>query len=94
MSILESATILLAISFILVLLGVLLIFVGSLKKSDRETSRVEGGGVIIVGPIPIVIGSSEKISKILVILAIILTILTFIVFLYTSRLLEPVVVQP
>ena len=41
---------------------------------------VEGGGVIIIGPIPIAFGTSKKITGILLILAIILFLLTVISF--------------
>jgi len=63
---------LLLTGFIIVFIGILVIFLG---LTGRGKGKVEGGGVIIIGPIPIVFGSSQKVSTILVVLAIILTIL-------------------
>ncbi len=47
-----------------------------IPKMDEETKRrIEAGGVIIIGPIPIVFGTSKRIVKSLLILSIILMIL-------------------
>ncbi len=75
---------LMIIGVLLVLIGFTLLIIGFLRESSRET-RVEGGGVIIVGPIPIVFGSSQKISIILLVLAIILTLLSIILFIIYNR---------
>jgi uncharacterized protein (TIGR00304 family) len=61
-----------------------MIFLGSLKGGE---SKVEGGGVIIIGPIPIVIGTSERISKMLIVLAIVLTVVSVIVFFLMSKII-------
>jgi len=68
---------LLLIGFILIFIGTLVIFLGLM---GRGKGKVEGGGVIIIGPIPIVFGSSQKVSTILVVLAIILTILVLTIY--------------
>ena len=57
--------------FALVFLGVFLIVVGvlwSAFKGGREGS-VEAGGVVFIGPIPIVFGSSERVAKYMLVLA-------------------------
>jgi uncharacterized protein (TIGR00304 family) len=66
----------------MVFIGLIMLFLGSLRSGE---SKIEGGGVIIIGPLPIVIGTSEKISKMLIILAIILTIVSIIMFLLLTR---------
>ncbi|MEM1628063.1 MAG: DUF131 domain-containing protein [Desulfurococcaceae archaeon] len=77
------------ISMILVILGVLLIFLSMLKSiSESEERKTEAGGVVIIGPFPIVFGTSKEISKIMLILAIVLTIIVFIVFLITIGLVR------
>lgn len=76
--------ILILIAFITIFVGVILIMLGSIKSKE---GKVEGGGVIIVGPLPIVIGTSERVSKILIVLAIILTLVVLIYFIIASRIL-------
>lgn len=74
----------LIIGFILIFVGIAIIFISIIylmyKSFRAESGKVEGGGVIIIGPIPIVFGTSEKITKLLIVLAIILFI--FVLLLY------------
>lgn len=49
------------------------------NQTRKETS-VKSGGVILIGPIPIVFGSNWKIAIIMLILAIVLVIASFFVF--------------
>lgn len=66
----------------LIELGILLIFIGffiimlAVALSVKE-SRVEGGGVVLIGPIPIVFGTNKDIVKIilLVLLVILLALI-------------------
>ncbi|MCE4605033.1 MAG: DUF131 domain-containing protein [Desulfurococcales archaeon] len=71
--------ILVVAGIILVFLGVFLVFIGFLGKIS-QSSNVEAGGVVIIGPLPIVFGSSSRITLVVLILAIILTILTIILY--------------
>lgn len=69
---------------ILVFAGILLIFlgfvfiilgsIGSMFGGDREASQAEvsGGGIIMLGPIPIVFGSDKGSVKTLILIAIVL----------------------
>jgi len=66
------------IGFLVILISVLLMVFKSMKEAGKGS--VEGGGVIIIGPIPIAFGTSKKITGILLILAIILFLLTVISF--------------
>jgi uncharacterized protein (TIGR00304 family) len=77
--------------FILVFIGVLLIIVGfaliflaTLTRESREESRVEAGGVLIIGPVPIVIGTSQRIAKVVLILALALFIVAIVFFVLTQ----------
>jgi len=76
----------------LVTLGILIAFIGFFiiffaiaysifKSASKGEAKAEGGGVIIVGPIPIVFGSSQKVAKIVMILAIVLLIVTILFYL-------------
>ncbi len=67
----------------IVVIGVLLIFIAGI--SSQGESRVEGGGVVVIGPIPIVFGSSQRITIILLVLAIILTIATIVLYIMLGR---------
>lgn len=88
-TILAVFMVLLTTALALVLFGFLLIFIESLKGYRGEERRVEGGAVVIIGPIPFVFGTNKEVSKILVILAIVLTIVVAITFIVLNRLLAP-----
>jgi len=63
----------LIVAFLLILMGFILLSLGG----ERE---VRGGGVLIIGPLPIIFGTDQRVAKGLIILALILTIVTFIIF--------------
>jgi len=65
------------IGLIMITAGIILLIIDSLKKEKN----VETGGVLIIGPIPIVFGSSREAAYLAMILAIVLTILAIILFL-------------
>jgi uncharacterized protein (TIGR00304 family) len=72
----------------LVFLGFILVFLGLMfppgKIKEREEisrEKIKGGGVILIGPIPIIFGSDYKYAIIAIALAIILIV---IVFLFTT----------
>jgi uncharacterized protein (TIGR00304 family) len=52
-----------------------------LKETEHGEKKVEGGGVLIIGPLPIIIGTSERITKALIILALVLLIFSLLVLL-------------
>jgi len=76
------------VSFFLFLFGLTSLFQDDFYKtedSEFKTNKkpsVKGGGVVLIGPIPIIFGSSWKIAIISVILAIILIIASY--FFYRS----------
>lgn len=65
---------LILLGFMLIFIGIFLVFISSLKSGGK----VEGGGAVIIGPIPIVFGTSKKALQTVLILAIILTALAII----------------
>lgn len=69
---------LLAAGVALVVFGMLLIMLATLRAGGE--GRVEGGGVIIVGPVPIVVGSNQKVASVLLVLAVVLTVLVLITY--------------
>ena len=65
-------------SLLLLILGIFLVFVGIivLSMSFLPVERVEGGGLIIIGPFPIILHG--KLHPIVLLLMLILPILAFI----------------
>lgn len=72
------------LGLLLVFIGMLLIFFGilseTLKAKEGEKSGVRGGGVILIGPIPIVFGTDVGAIKWVLILTIIVMILAILFF--------------
>lgn len=66
--------VLLIAGLVLIILGFIVIILSYLAGAERKESVA--GGVVVIGPIPIVFGSSIKAVKIVLVLAIILTILS------------------
>ena len=68
----------------LILIGIFAIVVGLLILAFSESAKVEGGGVVFIGPFPIIFGTSERIIYIVlaVSLAIMLLYLFLILFLW------------
>jgi len=77
------------LGFILVLAGVLLLIIGMLSMAyhaiyksgageGHEGTAVRGGGVIMIGPIPIVFGTDVGALKVVMILALLLMIVAVI----------------
>ena len=72
-----GAGLLYALGAALIIVGVLLTVVAVFRRpaSKGDSGNVKGGGVIIVGPIPIVFGTDKKTVKVLLMLSIMLTVL-------------------
>ena len=70
-------------SAVLYALGVALIFVGImvivaavlLSVLDGRKGKVEGGGAVIIGPVPIVFGTDKKSLKTVLLLSLVLTVM-------------------
>ncbi|MGB7968670.1 MAG: TIGR00304 family protein [Methanobacterium sp.] len=68
--------------FVVVILGILLIFIGTALQSSSNDSKTEihTGGVILIGPIPIIFGNDKTLILFGVIFAIVLMILSYFLF--------------
>jgi len=62
--------------FLVVLLGFGMIVVSMLTQAEKDGSEVKGGGVVMIGPIPIIFGSDMKWASVAIALAIVLIVLT------------------
>lgn len=65
---------------LIIFIGFLLIFVGTALQASVKTSDVKTGGVILIGPIPIIFGSDKGTVVTAVVMAIILIILAYFLF--------------
>ena len=73
---------------LLIMLGFFLITFGMMRSAqeneerdagqETEKRRVKGGGVVLIGPMPIVFGTDKKYALILMVLAIVLMLLAII----------------
>ncbi|MCH4815405.1 MAG: DUF131 domain-containing protein [Saccharolobus sp.] len=76
-------SILFDIGIFLIFIGIILLFVGMIREASKSSNRdqkTQVGGVIFIGPIPIVFGSSKGIAKWMLIVAVILFILMVIFY--------------
>jgi len=60
---------------VLVFLGLTLVMVSMVGSGRKGNSGVKGGGVVLIGPIPIVFGSDAKWAVIAIVLSILLILL-------------------
>lgn len=86
---------LITIGFLLVFIGMLVILAGVFSMAyqswktggmEKPETSVRGGGVVMIGPIPIIFGSDVGAVKIAIILAIALMVLAFILFYLPQRM--------
>jgi uncharacterized protein (TIGR00304 family) len=68
--------------FTVVVLGILLIFIGTALQSSSSSSKTEihTGGVIMIGPIPIIFGNDRGLVVIGIIFAVVLMVLSYLLF--------------
>lgn len=81
-----NGQLLFAVGFILILVGFVTIFVAGLLllvRAVRERGRVRGGGVVMVGPFPIVFGTDKESVKGLLLLSVALIVLVLIVMVFS-----------
>ncbi len=80
---------LIAAGILLIILGFFLVAIGmmryvresaGLEDRGQETRdvKIKGGGVILIGPVPVVFGTDKRYALLLVILAIVLMLLSII----------------
>ncbi len=79
---------LITIGLATIIIGVALLLIGIIFLALRGSGKTEYGGVIVIGPLPIVFGSSSDAVKIAVIGAIALMVLAIILMLLPTLLLK------
>ncbi|MCG3108543.1 hypothetical protein L3N51_00825 [Metallosphaera sp. J1] len=84
MNLVSLAFLLIFLGFILVFADVVLTMVRAVKQQGEESSeeqrKAEAGGVIFIGPIPIIFGTSKKIEKWMLIVALVITVILVVLF--------------
>lgn len=73
------AILLIFLGFAIVFLAIVLSIIRT-AKGERPKTDVKGGGVIMIGPIPIIMGSDAKWATLAIILAIALTLISLILY--------------
>jgi len=70
----------------LILVGIIIIFLAFIMMAlSSKGGKVRGGGVVMIGPIPIVFGTDKESVRTLFMLAIVLMIATFLLFIVVPR---------
>lgn len=70
---------------IFVFIGIILIMIGSvMQSSSSKTGEVHTGGVILIGPIPIIFGNDKSLIIAGIIFAIIIMVLWYLLFYRTA----------
>lgn len=66
-----------ALGIALIFIGVLIIIIAVIliSVSGAQKGKVKGGGVILIGPIPIIFGTDKKSLKIVLLLSLALTMI-------------------
>jgi uncharacterized protein (TIGR00304 family) len=65
---------------VLIGIGILALAIFLLSAKSKGKGNVKGGGVVIIGPVPIVFGTDKKSVKTVLLLSIVLTVLLLITF--------------
>lgn len=73
------------IGLLFILIGIFAIVVGLLILAFSKSTKVEGGGVVLVGPLPIIFGSSERIVYIVLAITLIIMLLYLFIILFSWR---------
>ena len=67
------------LGFLLIWIGIFIIFIGFMMMG-RKSHSTKGGGIILIGPFPIIWGSDRGIVKWLILIAVIFIIFYLIIF--------------
>lgn len=79
MGLADLASLIFAVGFVMMIAGILVLIFSAVRQCWRE-GRVEGGAVLIVGPLPLVLGTSTRVAKALLLLTITLTLVVLLMF--------------
>ncbi len=66
--------------FVMLLLGMLLVAAGMLAQAGKQGAEVRGGGVVLIGPLPVVFGTDAQSVRTLLILTLLLILVVYLLF--------------
>jgi uncharacterized protein (TIGR00304 family) len=69
------------LSFILI--GIFAIVIGILILVFSKSTKVEGGGIVLIGPFPIIFGSSERIVYVVLAITLIIMLIYLFIILFS-----------
>ncbi|RLI37003.1 hypothetical protein DRO55_02330 [Candidatus Bathyarchaeota archaeon] len=78
------------VGFIMVAAGILILIISltSYRRFGKEERRGEVGGVILIGPIPIVFGSSRRIMRLMLLISLIFIVMILLTILLPQLHIE------
>lgn len=77
---------LIGIGILLLIIGVVLIFLGALISAlQGGEGEAEVGGVVVIGPFPIIFGSSGRAAIIAAVLAVVIIVLMIVFYVLAGR---------
>lgn len=71
---------LLFVGLLLLIAGFVVVILSTLGQGQKG-SEVRGGGVVMIGPIPIIFGSDAKWTSVAIVLAIVLVVVSLLLYL-------------
>jgi uncharacterized protein (TIGR00304 family) len=83
-----------SIGVALVLIGFAVAFIAVIwlilsgARSGKDRGRVRGGGVVIIGPVPIIFGTDKESVKIILLLSIALVVLLLVFMLFSNGVIR------
>jgi uncharacterized protein (TIGR00304 family) len=86
MKLITVGLLLVCIGFLIILAGIFSMAYHAWKMGEMEKPEVRGGGIIMIGPMPIIFGTDAAALRILMILAIVLMVIAAILFLLPLRM--------
>jgi uncharacterized protein (TIGR00304 family) len=69
----------------LILIGIFAIVIGLLILAFSKSTKIEGGGVVFIGPFPIIFGTSERIVYIVLAITLLLMLIYLFLILFSWR---------
>ena len=73
------------VGFVIILLAAVQARRSETDDESRRKTEIRGGGVVLIGPIPIVFGSDAKWATVAIVLAIILVFISLLMMFYGGR---------
>lgn len=83
-----------SIGVALILIGFAVAFIAMIwltlsgAKGGNDKGRVRGGGVVIIGPVPIIFGSDKESVKVILLLSIALVVLLLVFMLFSNGVIR------